>query len=154
MKIEEYGYFCLEYRNSKERLLYKNNFISLEKSLHVSETPISGSLMSISINDSEISVINLSQEVRVNGIMQTSPLFTVKESDSITINEKSLQLLFVANSNDKLDELLDMFLDGTLPDYFDVQKMFVEYAINKRITNKQAAFILASIDVPELDVNV
>ena len=47
-----------------------------------------------------------------------------------------------------------MFLDGTLPDYFDIQKMFVEYAINKRITNKQAAFILASIDVPELDASI
>lgn len=154
MKIEEYGYFNLEYGDEKERLEYRNNFVSLSGGIHITETPASDSLISISINENDISVMNLNQEVLLNGLLQTVSLFTIKESDIISINGNNICLRFETKSEGKLNDLLDMFLDGTLPDYFDVQKMFIEYAENKRITNKQAAFILASIDVPELDVNV
>ena len=154
MKFEEYGFFYLKYGNSKKRLLFKNNFVSVNNDLYITETPNVSSLITVSVNDFEISVMNLNQEIYVNEVPQEKSFFSIKENDIIKVNDYEFQLLFEVISCEKLNELLDMFLDGNLPDYFDIQKLFVEYAQNKRITNKQAGFILASIDVPELDINV
>lgn len=153
MKYENFGCFYFKNYNYSAELIYKTNYISLRDSITVSDSLVADTIIAITIDSQKITVVNIDQEVYVNDVLQLKTRFHIKENDRIRINGNEYRVVFKSTSIQKLVELIDMFLDGTLPEYFDVQNLFMEYAKEKRITNKQAAMILASIDIPELDIS-
>lgn len=153
--ISDYGFLCL--CSEKEELLldYGMNMIAChnENAIKIKPEQGMGSVACIiNITSDNIEIMPMpTMSLTLNGdnLSVSTPL---KENDVIQIGLVAYKVLFKAFGFEQLDVLIEQYLDGQLPSYLSIANLFLEYAKYINITDKQAAFILASIDIPELEL--
>ena len=151
--ISNYGFFCLANDTYELALDVDINTVSYDNGKLKKTTPEQGLaniVCIINVTDKNIEILPYSQ-VKVNGEIIHSN-FLIKENDVIQVGLVKFKLLFKPYNFEKLDSLIDLYLDGQLPHFLSATNLFVQYADYLNITDKQAAFILASIDIPELEI--
>lgn len=151
--ISDYGFLCLANDNYELALDVGINTVSLDNGKLKKATPEQGManiVCIINVTNENVEILPFSQ-VEVNDEIIRSNL-SIKENDVIRVGLVKCKLLFKTYSFEKLDSLIDCYLDGNLPQFLSVTNLFVQYAVCLNITDKQAAFILASIDIPELEI--
>lgn len=151
--INDYGFLCL--CNETEELLldYGMNMIACHEGKAIKIKPeqgMSSVACIINITNDNIEIMPIMPLI-LNGdnVFISTP---IKENDILQIGSAMCKLIFRASGFKQLDALVEQYLDGQLPPYLSVANLFVEYAKHLNITDKQAAFILASIDIPELEL--
>lgn len=151
--ITDYGNVILENEYAEIHLSPNINVLSMQNGmigLADSDNGIGTALCLFNITKDQIEVIPVTAKIKINGLALCEPFANVSEGDVLTIDGFTYNVTFVPNSFDHLNKIIDFYLDGVLPEFIDIKNIFSQYAEQISLTDKQAALIFASIDIPDL----
>lgn len=155
--INQYGHFELVdiKNNMKIKLSNDVNFIVMKNNkiqiINPSISEYENSFI-VRIADEYFEIIKVADyEINVNGQSINRNKY-ISEHDTIEIRNQILNISFSVKKNkESVEAILDMYLNQKPISGIDIEKVFLEYAKQKKITHKQASFIVASIDIPIMD---
>lgn len=153
--INDYGTICFQSKKCKLKLNFGMNMLAHTDATLKQIQPENGigsSVCLVNLTTDSIEIMPMpTTELYINDnrVMCSASL---RENDIVRIQNEQYTVIFEAETFEKLDALVDLYLDDQLPSFLSVSNMFISYANFINITDKQAAFILASIDIPELEI--
>lgn len=151
MRINTYGTFVLNYNKRIYNLKFGANLICVQNNKLYIDKTIIGSDCSfvINIEDESASLIKLSDNI--TDLDFQGNIAQLKDNVCFSLNNSPIMFYFKYEA-EKLDSIIDAFMDGVLTFPLNMENIFYDYARQLKITDKKAiSNVMAVIDIPEID---
>lgn len=149
MKIEDFGSFQLKSNSNEYELKIGANLICIHRN-YIDNCVINADcIFVINIEEDDATLLKVYGDISVLGKDEV----TMKVHDNMSFKAANISLHFYfRHTQDKLEELVDCFMDGNLTFPLDMNAMFYQYAKQLKITDRKAiSNVMAVIDIPEID---
>ena len=151
MKIDDYGTFVLNYDKTDYNLKTGANLICIQNNKLYIDKTIIGAACSFVINIEEDSASLIKLSDNIGNMDFQGNVAPLKDSTNFTINNSPVKFYFKYEV-DRLDSIIDDFMDGILTFPLNMEHIFYDYAQQLKITDKKAiSNVMAAIDIPEID---
>lgn len=149
MNITNYGCFVLESEQNEYKLKTGPNLVCVHNNYIDDCDECADCILLINIGEDCATLF------RIYGVISvlSETMVSTKIFDNLYFHAGNAKLHFIfRHSSDKLEELVDCFMDGNLTFTLDMNTIFYQYAKQLKITDKKAiSNVMAVIDIPEID---
>ena len=150
MKINDLGQIVLTTHNEEYLLkpganyvTVKNDVINIDKYV---DKPDCSFLINIDEEHAHLIKINGEFHEICNG-----EALSLYDNSSFIVNSKQFKFIF-KYQDEKLEDIIECFMDGNLSFLIDMESIFYKYAQRLKITDRKAiSNVMAVIDIPEID---
>lgn len=153
MKSEEMGkFYLIDENGSRYPLIYGANIVNIvNKEIILGEVlENTNSSFIINLSKDKMHILKMHGDIRINDT-EINRTCTICDNTSIYVEGIRLHFIFIYEPN-KLESLIELFLDGNLDMNLDMNRLFYDYAIKLNVTDKAAiANVMTTIDIPEIE---
>lgn len=151
MRINTYGTFVLNYNKRIYNLKFGANLICVQNNKLYIDKTIIGSDCSFVINIEDESASLIKLDDNITDLDFQGNIARLKDNVCFSINNSPIVFYFKYEV-EKLDSIIDAFMDGVLTFPLNMENIFYDYAQQLKITDKKAiSNVMAAIDIPEID---